>query len=221
MNFTQVGDLIKNPLRCVCIIRHGESEGNKDTNIYLTMPGADIPLTKKGIGDAEKCAKTLYDSLTQIFGPYLPNPVIYTSTFRRAIQTAEEVAKVLPAEIVQNVLLCEQDYGMATGQSMTDFINSTPGEAEICNRVGRTLYRPPRGESIRDVFVRCGLFVEQQNWLNRQLSIIVAHKVSCSMLRSYLTPDNALNTDWENCKCEIYDVVPRKARLIGFIDKTT
>ena len=43
----------------IILIRHGESEGNVDENVYSVKPDYKLDLTSKGLEQAEKCGINL------------------------------------------------------------------------------------------------------------------------------------------------------------------
>jgi len=90
----------------IYIIRHGESEGNINGDIY----GADPPLTQKGIEQAEKVA-ALFESI------YLDH--VFSSDLRRAYKTAEIVAQKKKLPIMPVKELRERHFGSLEGKNGT------------------------------------------------------------------------------------------------------
>lgn len=88
----------------IIVVRHGESEAD----LYGVHEGRlDTPLTARGRMQAEACAARIAES----FAPQR----IYTSTLRRAGETANAIYKVCGAEVVEMPELCEHDNGQLAG----------------------------------------------------------------------------------------------------------
>lgn len=86
------------------VVRHGESEAD----LYGVHEGRlDTPLTARGRMQAEACAARIAES----FAPQK----IYTSTLRRAGETANAIYKACGAEVVEMPELCEHDNGQLAG----------------------------------------------------------------------------------------------------------
>lgn len=104
-------------------VRHGEVPGNDPnpaTYIY-TGSGTDDSLTEKGRIQAEKCAKTIVD--LQKCGVFNEITAIYASDLKRALETAEPIAKELGLDIQLRHELREIYWGCADGrlvQKMTE-----------------------------------------------------------------------------------------------------
>ena len=127
------------------LIRHGESEGNRDRVFTLTPA---VGLTDRG---REQCRA----AAAWIAARYAPRRIV-ASPFVRAQQTAEELAQVLgvPVEIEHD--LRERSYGELAGQpysilqSRTDF---DPNEYWV--------WRPPGGETLVEVARRAGAVLDR------------------------------------------------------------
>ena len=127
------------------LIRHGESEGNRDRVFTLTPA---VPLTDRG---REQCRA----AAAWIAARYAPRRIV-ASPFVRAQQTAGELAQVLgvPVEIEHD--LRERSYGELAGQpysilqSRTDF---DPNEYWV--------WRPPGGETLVEVARRAGAVLDR------------------------------------------------------------
>ena len=90
------------------LVRHGETEENVAHILQGRMPGT---LTKKGwkqIGDLESSLEgRRFD-------------VVLSSPLRRAVQTAQELNRVLQLPLVEEPLLQERDWGELTGHSVEE-----------------------------------------------------------------------------------------------------
>lgn len=199
------------------LIRHGESKGNEDVNVYKEIRNCDIELSNKGRKESVRVAKLINRAFGVDFGL---KKTMFTSTYRRAVDTATLISKNLDFKIsntFEDILLEEQNYGIATGySSLKDFcaaydLNNTSGFcASECNTykdAGEINYIIPRGESLRDVYVRCGLFVERHQWFSNMGTVmIVAHKGVCNMLEAYLCGTKPKLSDWKNAEVRMYYV---------------
>uniref|UniRef100_A0A7S4UHH6 Fructose-2,6-bisphosphatase n=1 Tax=Paramoeba aestuarina TaxID=180227 RepID=A0A7S4UHH6_9EUKA len=125
----------------VWLTRHGQSQYNTESKI-----GGDSALTQRG----EKFAVLL--------GPWANSHVemVWTSTLKRSIQTAEHVS--LPTE--QHKELDELDVGTMDGLSYDEVQEKHPKEF-LDRKDNKYLYRYPQGESYKDVVDRLKPLINQ------------------------------------------------------------
>ena len=88
----------------IIFLRHGQAKNNIERILTGRTPG--IPLTEKGIDQAEKAAKFLED---------MNISAIYSSPIERARHTAEIVGKHNSLDVVIDDRLIELDMGKFTG----------------------------------------------------------------------------------------------------------
>jgi probable phosphoglycerate mutase len=121
------------------LVRHGESESNRDSCFALN---GDVPLTDLGRRQAR-------DVATQIARFFNPQRVI-TSTFARAHQSAEIISAALslPLEIAEGIQ--ERDLGSLKGQPWHEHAALTKADPNY-DPQREWLWRPPGGESYEDV----------------------------------------------------------------------
>ncbi len=86
----------------IYIVRHGESEGNVNGDIY----GGDPPLTQIGIEQAETLAEVLLSK---------PIDIIYSSHLKRASQTAQKIADKKKLKVIKTNELRERFFGKLEG----------------------------------------------------------------------------------------------------------
>lgn len=86
----------------IYIVRHGESEGNVNGDIY----GGDPPLTQIGIDQAEALAEVLLSK---------PIDIIYSSHLKRAYQTAQKIADKKKINVIKTKELRERFFGKLEG----------------------------------------------------------------------------------------------------------
>ena len=139
----------------IILIRHGESEGNRDKKILSKIPDYRLKLTLKGKKQAHNAGKKLSSIIGE--NEYL---YIYHSPFLRCKQTLNEIinsdinlsSKIV--KIVEDPRLREQKFAN---------LQNYPEISQYCNdrlKYGRFFYRFPSGEAGSDVYDRVGLFLQ-------------------------------------------------------------
>lgn len=131
------------------VVRHGESTWNADGRY---QGQTDVPLSHIGVLQAASLAERLTG---QSFA------AVYTSDLARASQTAEMVAERLAGSpIVQpEPGLREIDVGELSGLVVADIEARHPGYLAAL-RADPWRTRRPGGESMEDLFTRCGAAFE-------------------------------------------------------------
>jgi len=131
------------------LIRHGQSEGNVDHEIYKDKPDFILNLTPLGRQQAE----TTGIGLKYILGGR-PSQV-YVSPMWRALETQQLLCKHIPVQDVKvDARLREQCFGHRPGMPYDDV-----AEAERLN-YSIFWYRYNNGESGADVYDRIASFIE-------------------------------------------------------------
>lgn len=122
----------------VCV-RHGQSQWNLENRF---AGWTDIPLTPRGISDAELCAK----ALTAYHFDFA-----FTSRLGRAAKTLEIIVNTLKQSVPTEVdsALNERHYGELQGLNKAEMV-AKHGEEQV--RLWRRSFftRPPHGESMED-----------------------------------------------------------------------
>jgi broad specificity phosphatase PhoE/predicted kinase len=155
--------------RPIWITRHGESSFN-----VLERIGGDSPLTVRGREYAGRLTAFLADRAKS-----LPEPVVFTSTLTRTLQTAGG----LPWESIPWRALDEIDAGVCDGMTYAE-IAETMSEEFAARRADKFRYRYPRGESYFDVIQRLEpVIVEIER--QRQPVIVVGHQAVLRALYGY------------------------------------
>lgn len=151
------GSPIRTPAACVTrpkriiIVRHGESMGNIDEQVYTTTPDWKVPLSQLGIDQARETGL----KIKEIVGD---EPLyIYTSPYLRAKQTLDVLlscfADNLKVGIREEPRITEQQFGnLQNFENMRDFKRER-------SFFGRFYYRFPQGESGLDVYTRVTSFI--------------------------------------------------------------
>ncbi len=120
------------------LVRHGESEGNRDRT-FTQSP--DVPLTPYGSKQARAAAE-------RIAKRYVPVGMV-ASPFARARETAQIIANTLALTVAIEPALREQSFGIFAGQPYDALL------ADATYHDGpRWNWRPPGGESLGDVYER-------------------------------------------------------------------
>ena len=90
----------RRPKRLI-LVRHGESQGNRDSSIYATVPDHAIELTDKGRKQARHCG----EELREIIG-MKEKLICFVSPFRRSRETCQLICEAFPKE---NILKVQED----------------------------------------------------------------------------------------------------------------
>jgi len=154
------------------LIRHGESEGNRD-RVFCRTP--DVPLTEEGCCQARAAGEWIAER-------YAPVRIV-TSPFARARQTADILAGVLGLAVVVEPGLRERSYGELAGQpygAVRAHPDYDPGVYwQWC---------PPGGESLVEVAARAGEVLDR---VARSAPgddvVIVSHAAVLAALRCHVT----------------------------------
>ena len=97
----------------IIFLRHGQAKNNTERVLAGRTPG--VPLTEKGIDQAEKAAKFLED---------MNISAIYSSPIERAKNTAEIVAEHTSVDVRIDDRLIELDMGKFTGMPYDEIFSS-------------------------------------------------------------------------------------------------
>ena len=138
----------------IFILRHGQSLGNVDREIYKTVPDYAVPLTYIGHQEAENVGKDLYDIVGDSTVQF------YVSPFWRTRQTYIGIRKSFTHSnnyysYYEDPRLREQEWGQARA-------NEEMGYQEVDEErdtYGHFYYRFSNGESCADVFDRISDFM--------------------------------------------------------------
>lgn len=156
------------PSLVLYLLRHGETEGPK--KIYKGL--LDVPLNSNGEKQVEKVAKILKEYLKKYD---LNSEVIYASPLKRAMTTAEIIAKELSLKVKPKENLRERSFGKWEGLSINDIVSLYPEEFERW-RTDPARFSPPQGESTAEVSKRADEAIKEilKNHKNSQV-IVTAH----------------------------------------------
>jgi len=127
------------------LIRHGESEGNRD-RIFTHTP--EVPLTDAGHAQVRAAAEW-------VAARYRPVAVV-SSPFLRARQTAAILAERLALAVRVEEELREQSFGELAGQPYAALRDSSDYDL-----ARYWLWRPPGGETLLEVAARAGAALDR------------------------------------------------------------
>lgn len=155
----------------IILLRHAQSEGNVNNEVYNQILDSQIPLTEKGEQDAQNIAKNLLDSLNIVNGytHYASEendwtvsnqwfPMIFTSPYLRAKQTASILKtglmsqNIIEPEFKECPLLKERDWA-----NLRHSYKNAKTKLEK-DKLFDFFYRPISGESFSDCYQRAILF---------------------------------------------------------------
>lgn len=134
----------------IILIRHGESEGNVNHDIYKTKPDHKLSLTRNGCNQALNAGVYIKELIGNESAHY------YVSPYQRSRETLNFLLSsgMPPGKIFEDPRLREQDWGNFRSQEETAKIQ------EERYRYKTFYYRFPNGESGADVFDRISTFLD-------------------------------------------------------------
>lgn len=207
----------------IILIRHGESEGNMDKNIYGGKPDYALQLTENGIDEADKAGK----KLKELIGD--ETAFFYISPMWRTRMTFEQIVthytamkpniKGNPNFWIEEPRIREQEWGHFKDIEEGRKIDT------LRDAYGPFYYRIPDGESVADVYDRVSDFLgtlhrdfEKPDF--QQNAIIITHGMlirvflmrwlhwSVEEFESYANPDNCQMVILEKNKENKFDLIP-------------
>ncbi|XP_016488288.1 phosphoglycerate mutase-like protein AT74 [Nicotiana tabacum] len=142
----------------IILVRHGESEGNVDKNIYAITPDHKVQLTEKGKEQSKKAGEMIRGLVCDSRNSGKGKVYFYVSPFLRTRETLKEIgAAFSSSEIIgvrEESRVREMDYAKFHN---TEKMDEYKKERE---RYGKFFYRFPGGESAADVYDRVSGFIE-------------------------------------------------------------
>ena len=209
-------------LREIYLVRHGQSLGQLDISNYKKIGDANLPLTPLGQEQAFKAGLQLRSKFQNAVagqsGTDTPTIKIMHSTCRRATETAEHIARalsILPVTTIPDDRLNKQAFGSFDGCfTAQERLDTDPEgyEAYEEHRAKDGLFhaRPPKGESMHDVYARVESVLKSLRQEDGQ-HIIVTHGLPILCAEAFY---HGQTQDWiieqqdtiENC--EIIPIMP-------------
>ena len=136
----------------IILVRHGESDGNVNKEIYKDIPDYSLQLTPKGVAQAQEAGKKIVDIIGDTECQF------YVSPFWRTRQTYLQIAKNFSLNNIrfyEDLRLREQEWG----QDMVSREGYSHDKENDRDSYGHTYYRFRDGESCADVFDRVSDFM--------------------------------------------------------------
>ena len=175
----------------ITLIRHGETPWN---SLGKVQGQADIPLSDLGIQQAQKLHFQMQSQLSTY-------TAIYTSPMQRASQTAHILQGSSKIPIIADDRLNSRNLGDYSGRTLEDIRNQSPATFALW-RNGDPSFRPPNGESIREMIDKLQAFLTflSMEYPPDSKYFIVTHRESVGALMNLLgTAPNDVLTGISNC----------------------
>jgi len=181
----------------IILVRHAEAEGNANRVFH---GWTDSSITEKGHLQAAQVAERLRN--TEI-------DVIYSSTLKRAVQTAQHIADIKGLPIIKTDLLKEINGGNWEDVSWIELAKKWPKHYFLWENFPH-LHRMPEGESMEEMFLRIVGELKKIVEINKGKRIcIVTHGTAIKALMCHLkgcSLDEMLNIPWhENTSVSVFD----------------
>jgi 2,3-bisphosphoglycerate-dependent phosphoglycerate mutase len=122
---------------------------------------------------------------------------VYSSDLSCARRTAMDVARRLDCDVQTDSRLRERSFGIAEGVPWSAVPSAFSGIANGC--IVDEMARPPGGETLRDVHVRCLTFLlDLVGQSSEGDVVVVAHEGSIRMLRAIVADVELAEMEWES-----------------------
>lgn len=147
-------------LKKIFLIRHGQSEGNINPNLYKEIADNKIDLSKRGKEQAIEAGIILHEFIQNRDDIADTTAMrFWTSPYNRTRQTAHYIKKSFKiADCFEDLSLVEQDWGLFDGLSDEEkearFKHEYAHTKKWAHHKGFLWARPPGGESRYDVAMR-------------------------------------------------------------------
>lgn len=168
----------------ILLIRHGESQANIDQTLHQSLPDHEIALSTRGQSQPAHAAKHVYDFYFHRYGYDYVNGLLWNSPYRRTRDTADILLdnlkdKNLVLRRRENILLCEQQFGLFDGLEDDEIEKRYPNEYNtwmLCKQYnGKFWARYPMGESPFDAAVRVRQGIDEIKKNNNEFNVVVCH----------------------------------------------
>jgi len=167
------------------LARHGESTWNELGLVQGHAPGPI--LTAKGRDQAARLAEQFRDRCLR---------AIYTSDLARARETATIIGRALGVPCQEDMALRERCFGIFEGRPLSSLHTTSTGIA--ADRVVDAQARPPRGESLGDLYERVATFAERLLVrVSQDNALVVSHGGAIRVLRAYCSGVKVENMTWD------------------------
>lgn len=182
-------------------VRHGATEAN---DIGYWQGWEDTCLTETGLAQAQAVARRIAHEFAPV--------AVYSSSLRRALQTAEPIAQSTACPLIPHDGLREIHFGQVSGLTIAQFRERFPGLFEAWTDKMNLDFHWPGGESRRAFFTRVWGAVDEilAAHPGDETVVVVAHGGSLRAALAYLLPDRFTNWwayDLRNASLTVVDVV--------------
>ncbi|MDH7488618.1 MAG: histidine phosphatase family protein [Anaerolineae bacterium] len=189
------------------LVRHGATQANE---IGYWQGWEDTALTEVGMAQAQAVARRV----AREFAPV----AVYSSSLRRALQTAEPIAQAVACPLIPHDGLREIHFGQISGLSLEQFRKGFPALFEAWTDKTNLDFAWPGGESRRAFFTRVWGAVDEilAAHPGDDTVVIVAHGGSLRAALAYLLPGQFTNWwtyDLRNASLTVVDVAAGEAQL--------
>lgn len=188
-------------------VRHGATHAN---DIGYWQGWEDTSLTEIGLAQAQAVAQRI----ARDFAPV----AVYSSSLRRAFQTAEPIARAVGCPLIPHDGLREIHFGQVSGLTIEQFRERFPGLWEAWTDKTNLDFRWPDGETRRAFFTRVWAAVDEilAAHPGGETVVIVGHGGSLRAALAYLLPDRFTNWwayELRNASLTVVEVAAGQARL--------
>ncbi len=177
----------------IVLVRHGETDWNKVNRI---QGWTDVPLNSQGVKQADKTARKLMKMRIS---------AVYSSPLKRALKTAEKIAKKRSVELITIPDFVEVNQGLWEGLLVEEAKKQFPSLYEKWEKDPFNT-SPPGGESIKSLAARVLPAYEKIKKTHENAFVcIVTHKVVMALIlcshknidAKHLMQHLPGNADWE------------------------
>lgn len=188
-------------------VRHGATEAN---NIGYWQGWEDTALTEVGRAQAQAVARRI----AREFAPV----AVYSSSLRRALQTAEPIAQAAGCPLIPHDGLREIHFGRVSGLTIEQFRERFPGLWEAWTDKTNLDFQWPDGESRRAFFTRVWAAADEilRAHSGDEAVVVVGHGGSLRAALAYLLPERFTNWwtyELRNASLSVVEIVTGQARL--------
>ncbi|MFA5954482.1 MAG: histidine phosphatase family protein [Patescibacteria group bacterium] len=154
-------------------VRHGETDWNKKG---LLQGHNDTELNKTGIQQAVQLLPTLEKYHFD---------VIYSSSLKRAYETAKIISNHFNVPIIISDHLKEKNFGSLAGKSWQENSEATGKDLKTIDRRQQYDYSPYGGETAEEVKARVKKFIEEVKISGYKQPLVISHGGIIRVLRPY------------------------------------
>jgi len=188
----------------IILVRHGESCGNADHNLYREKADNQINLTDRGRAQAIEAGK----KIKELIGDNA-RVQLFVSPFNRTLQTADLLRCAFNDHVAHTSIetnIREQEFGNLQDDQHTTYRLEQ-------RKVGRFWYRFPTGESGADVYSRVKLWFNELIRINRRPGmekvdtiVAVTHGLTMRLvlMQMFGWSPNTFHTVWNAGNCDFY-----------------